>query len=347
MKHWNYKGVADITIGEVQTSKAPKIILAVVIVLISILITLGIYFREYIKDFFIAPEIILSDDYITLELNADFNAEDYILNHNAEYEILNADIDTSILNAEYIVTYNTWNKVSSNSVELKVRIIDDIAPSLKLKSNNKKIILDEANSFTLISGKSTDTNLGTDNFNLEKDISVEVSDNHTSKEDLLKSLKITPKELDFSLDTNEVSKNINITYEITDNSGLSTKAYLIILVVNGQSEISTPPVSSSSTPSYTPPDPPLESDYTPTESSSPPVYNPPTPTTPYIHGVHDIVVPVGTGLQQIVNELIDGVYGSGYISVEYRRVNPTIEGEYTVTFTSSDGVTEYCTVTVI
>lgn len=75
----------------------------------------------------------------------------------------------------------------------------------------------------------------------------------------------------------------------------------------------------------------------------------PTPTpepTPYINGVHNVTCKVGTNIQDVVNELLKGVYGSGYISLDYSSINTTIAGVYTATFNSSDGVTKTATVTV-
>ena len=71
------------------------------------------------------------------------------------------------------------------------------------------------------------------------------------------------------------------------------------------------------------------------------------PSQPYINGVHDITVKIGISFQDFVQQLTAGVQGSGYVSVNYSQVNLTIPGKYTVTFTSDDGVTKTCTVTVI
>lgn len=382
MKRWNYKGTADITIGEAQEHKAPKIILTVLIISIVVLVALVIYFRDYLHDLSVTPEIILSTTEVSVELASDFDAESYIISKGENYSITGDIVDTNILNAEYTVVYNTWNKVNSSSATLKVKIVDDIAPTITLKSNNKKINLDENNSFILISGESTDTTVGTKDFNLSKDIVVDVSDNNTSKEQLLSTLKITPETPDFTLEDTEFSKNITILFEVKDETGLISDKTMTITVINGTTEIphqnsssSSSLSSSSSSSSNKPVDKPIEK---PTSSSStssskpepPPVsssssssYTPPVssssskqssssskPSQPssaaFINGVHDITVPVGTGLQTIVTKLLDGVYGSGYITVEYRKVNPTIAGVYTVTFSSSDGIVKTCTVTV-
>lgn len=393
MKHWNYKGVADITIGEAQENKAPKVILIVLIIVLSTLAGLAIYFRDYLRDMAITPEIILSTHEVSVELGSEFNAETYIISKGDEYSITGDTVDTNVLNAEYTVIYTTWNKVNSSSTELKVKVVDDTAPTINLKSNNRKIKLDENGGFTLILGKSTDTTLGTKDFNAAKDILVEVTDNHTSEEDLLATLKITPNKPDFTLDENEFSKNITINYEIKDEVGLTASKNIIVTVINGVVEIpqsstssstststsssstsstsststssipissSKPPVSSSkpkpqsSSSTYSKPysssstySKPHSSSYTPPYSKPTSSSTPPVPSGAFINGVHDITVKEGTGLQTIVSQLLEGVYGSGYVTMEYRKVNPTVAGVYTVTFSSSDGVTETCTVTVI
>ena len=343
-------------------------------VLVVVLVALVIYFRDYLHDLAIIPEIILSTNEVSVELDSEFNAESYIISKGDNYSITGDIVDTSILNAEYTVIYNTWNKVNSSSNTLKVKIVDDIAPTIELKSNNKKIKLDENYNFTLILGESTDTTLGTNDFNIKKDIIVEVNDNHTSKEQLLSTLKITPENPDFTLKSTEFSKNITIKFEIKDEVGLITHKSIIITVVNGIAEIphqstssssiissttssstssssssssNKPPISSSSissSSSHKPSSSSSSSSSKPSQSSTSTSSN--KPTGAYINGVHDVTVPVGTGLQVIVSQLLEGVRGSGYVTVEYRKVNPTIPGVYTVTFTSDDGVVKTCTVTV-
>ena len=66
----------------------------------------------------------------------------------------------------------------------------------------------------------------------------------------------------------------------------------------------------------------------------------------YIEGVHDISVPVGTDVNTMNSELISGVTSSGYVSVDYSSVDLESPGEYTVVFTSDDGVTEEALVIV-
>ena len=73
----------------------------------------------------------------------------------------------------------------------------------------------------------------------------------------------------------------------------------------------------------------------------------PKPTEPavFINGVHDVRIPVGTDLSTFQQQLITGVYGSGYVSVDFSQVNLTVPGTYTATF-SCDGLVKTCTVTV-
>ena len=79
-------------------------------------------------------------------------------------------------------------------------------------------------------------------------------------------------------------------------------------------------------------------------------YVPPTTKAPsgaYINGVHDITVKVGTSPQEVLMKLVEGVYGSGYVSVDVSSVNTTVAGVYTATISSSDGVKKTAKVTII
>lgn len=106
----------------------------------------------------------------------------------------------------------------------------------------------------------------------------------------------------------------------------------------------TPTLAPGETPHPATPTPPTTK---PTATPKPTPKPTPTPEPkPYINGVHNVTCKVGTNIQDVVNELLKGVYGSGYISLDYSSINTTIAGVYTATFNSSDGVTKTATVTV-
>jgi len=212
MIEWNYAGDADITIGEVHISKTSKILLILLIIGLVILGGLAIYFRAYIYDYIANPSIILTDKEIELEINSDFNPEEYIANSTEgyTYEIIGSDIDTSKLNT-YRVTYNSKNKMRSNSVELIVNVVDTTAPEIELIKDMD----------LLVRGKDTD------NFNPSKYIK-KITDNY-SDEDNIKVDYTT--DIDFSKDT------VQIVFTATDeNDNVGTKT-LNLAIFENQEEL--------------------------------------------------------------------------------------------------------------
>lgn len=83
-----------------------------------------------------------------------------------------------------------------------------------------------------------------------------------------------------------------------------------------------------------------------TPKPTPKPTNTPKPE-PFINGVHDVTCTVGSNIQDVVAKLLQGVQGSGYVSLDYSSINTTKAGVYTATFTSSDGVTKTAKVTVV
>ena len=136
IQEWNYAHDADLTIGETHVSKTAKILLISLIVVLIILSGLAIYFRAYIYDYIVNPSVELSESSINLEVHSKFNPEEYITNINSgyTYEIEQNDINTDVL-GEYVVTYNSKNKVRQNSIQLTVNVVDTTGPNIELTSD--------------------------------------------------------------------------------------------------------------------------------------------------------------------------------------------------------------------
>jgi len=128
----------------------------------------------------------------------------------------------------------------------------------------------------------------------------------------------------------------SIVYKAVDSSGNSASTTLYITKTKKVVEQKQDVATSSNTTSDT-------SSNTTSDTSS----NTTSSSAPYIAGVHNITVRVGTSLADVASQLTSGVHGSGYVSLNYSSINLTTPGVYAATFTSSDGVTETATVTVI
>lgn len=362
MVEWHYSGEADITIGEVHISKTAKIILICLIIAIIAIIGLGIYFRHYIYDFIANPEILLSSDEVDLEVYSDFDPESYIKNKNDgyEYEIENADsVDTSKLGT-YNVKYKSHNRVKSTEITMKVNVVDTTAPVITLSKD----------ALMLSRGEET-KNFRARNY-LES-----VEDNYTSKENII---------VEWTNVLNFDKDEVEVIYSAQDEAGNTSTAKLTILVFDTQEEIekaleeerkrqeaenttedttedTTEKTTNKPTTQHTEA-PQTEAPTTakPTESpteaprtEAPTTTEAPTeaPTTteapkpePYIYGVHDITVPVGTDYNTMLLSLMSGVSGSGYVQCDYSAVNLNVPGTYRVNWSSDDGVSKVSYVTV-
>ena len=194
MIEWNYAGEADITIGEVHISKTSKIILILLIIGIIAICGLAIYFRAYIYDYIANPSIVLTEKEVNIEVNSSFNPEEFIANDTSGYiyEIIGSDIDTSKLGT-YTVTFNSKNRVKSNSIDLVVNIVDTTAPEITLIKDMD----------LLVRGKDTD------NFNPKKYLKT-VKDNYSDFDDI--KIEYTT-DIDFTKDT------VQIIFTATDKAG--------------------------------------------------------------------------------------------------------------------------------
>lgn len=321
---WMYDGSADITIGENKISNTSKIILVIVLILLVASAILVYLNKNFIIDYITKPKIVLTNSNVELELGQDFNYEDYLAEQDyaKRYKITypdNSEVDTTKV-GEYKVEYKLQTLTDTNVTTLKVKVVDKTKPTIVLTKQLLK----------LTRGKDTKE------FDPTKYIK-SYSDNYDKKEDLE---VIYTKTFDWSKD------EVTVDYSVKDKSGNIGNEKLVISVSdppkeepknnnNNNSGGNTNPGGSNNSGGGGNP----SGNRNPSGGGS-------HSSSPYINGVHNITVPVGTNFQSMVNKLISGVQGSGYVSVDYSGVNLTSPGRYKVTFTSDDGVTKTATVTV-
>lgn len=159
---WNYKGEADITLGERHASPVPKILTALIILAIVVVGILAFIQRDYFYDKLNNPHIVLTQESVTIPYQGKFNALDYIdqaktlrydkfmeygstmtfaPTEDSElppyYFVYDSNVDTSIP-GDYKVTYYSHNRIQENEVSLTVIVQapkDETAPTITLKTN--------------------------------------------------------------------------------------------------------------------------------------------------------------------------------------------------------------------
>ena len=354
MVEWNYAPDADITIGEQHISKTAKIILICLIIAIIVATGLGIYFRNYIYDFIADPQLILSENEVDLEVGTEFVPQNYIINENQGYEYTVEGIDSIKKDTlgDYQVVFISHNDVHEIQQVMTIHVKDTTAPNIELTED--MIMLTRGDD--------------TKNFK-PADYIKSVKDNYSKKENI--KIDFT-KSLDFTKD------KVEVIYSATDEAGNMSTATLNIAVYdsfeemekerlrkeaeekakeekeNKKTEEST--TEKQTTEQYTT-ERRTETEYQPPETEyQPPVTEAPTETQApvteapvqqaYINGVHDISVSVESDFSSMVNQLISGVSGSGYVSCDYSSVNLQVPGTYPVYWSSDDGASATSYVTV-
>lgn len=159
---WNYKGEADITLGEVHASPLPKILTALIVLAVIVVGILAFIQREFIYDNLNNPHIVLTQESVTIPYQGKFNALDYIdqtktlkydkfMEYGSTmtfapvedselppyYFVYDSNVDTSIP-GDYKVTYYSHNHIQDNEVSLTVTVtapVDETAPTITLKTN--------------------------------------------------------------------------------------------------------------------------------------------------------------------------------------------------------------------
>ena len=141
---WNYKGEADITIGERHASPIPKILTAIIILAIVVAGILVFIQRDVFYDKLNNPHIVLTQDSVTIDYQGNFNALDYIdknktlkYNQFMEYNstqpveeddtdfpytfTYTSNVDTSV-SGDYKVVYSSSIHIQENEVILNVTV---------------------------------------------------------------------------------------------------------------------------------------------------------------------------------------------------------------------------------
>lgn len=317
---WNYGGKADLTIGEIKLSNKAKIALIILLVILISGSILAFLNKEIVYDFVAKPEVILTEDKVEVELGSKFNCKDYVLakKYPKRYKITypdNKKVNTKKVGT-YKINYKLKTLTGTNISTLVVKVVDKENPVITLTTSEVTIKKEE-----------------TSNFNPASYIK-SVTDNCTPA----KKLKVDyPKKIDWS------SSAVNIDYVVKDEAGNIGKATLKV-------NVGAPPAASNSNSSSRGARSNGSGGYYRSHGSG---SNGNSSNSsgggggaPYISGVHNVSVPVGSSLSEVSSRLISGVSGSGYVSCDFSGVNTTAPGSYTVTFSSSDGVTKYATVTV-
>ena len=157
---WNYKGEADITLGERHASPIPKILTAIIILAIVVAGILVFIQRDVFYDKLNNPHIVLTQDSVTIDYQGNFNALDYIdknktlkynqfMEYNSTQPIdkndtdfpykftYTSNVDTSVP-GDYKVVYSSSNHTQENEVILNVTVsapVDEVAPTITLKTD--------------------------------------------------------------------------------------------------------------------------------------------------------------------------------------------------------------------
>lgn len=159
---WNYKGEADITLGERHASPLPKILTAFIVLAVIVVGIWTFIQRDYFYDKLNNPHIVLTQESATIPYQGKFDALDYIdqtktlrydkfMEYGSTmtfapveeselppyYFAYNSNVDTSIP-GDYKVTYYSHNHIQENEVSLSVTVtapVDETAPTITLKTN--------------------------------------------------------------------------------------------------------------------------------------------------------------------------------------------------------------------
>lgn len=320
-----YTKKADITLGEVKTNKWLITLLTFIILSLVTVSVLALNNQDKIYDYFVDPHSSLKVTSVDVEVGKGFNALEYV-NKNDKSKLEHPKKVSTEKVGKQEIKYISKNNFTQKSMTLTLNVVDKTDPVIELKQHSIVIERDK------------------DKVNA-KDYIKEYSDNYDDKDDL--ELSINDK-IDYKKDVQEV------VYEVKDKSGNVGKATLSVVIKDPPpkpkiiEKIVEKPIPSVTTPpSYS------SDDYSSGSSSSNDSssdsstdYREPKHSSPYISGVRDISVPVGTSPGELATKLVSGVSGSGYVSVSYSSVNTTVAGNYTVTYSSDDGATETATVTV-
>ena len=219
---WHYAHDADITIGEKHISHTAR---GLLIALLCMLCTVGgvaFYYRGYIYDYIADPNIILTNEVVQLDIDAPFNADEYVINNEGvPYEVVDANlVDTSIngkkidkktkVLSRYEVKYIIKNRARTHNKTLVVEVVDNKPPEIELK---KELVL-------LVRGSETNS------FNPKYFIKT-LKDNYSEE----KNIKV---EYPTTFDWKETT--FQVEYKATDEVGNSTTKVLNVGVMASEEE---------------------------------------------------------------------------------------------------------------
>lgn len=274
---WNYKGEADITLGEVHASPLPKILTALIVLAVIVVGILAFIQRDFIYDTFTNPHIVLTQESVNIPYNGTFDPYQYIdktktLKYNefidyrniayfAEGEIeqpysliIDYDIDTTKVGQTFIVKYLSSNRVNSSETTLKVNIIDDIPPTVILNKEEYELHNNDLSSFN-IENFIKDAELS-DNYSDVTLCSYIITDdsNNEISEDDIRNMYIDADIKSLASDCVDGRKNFidlkdeffnkiilspyNITYTFSDTENNTTSVSITILI-NNRNDIET------------------------------------------------------------------------------------------------------------
>ena len=244
---------------------------------------------------------------ITLEYDDSFIAENYVDSHSEGNNIMfiypSFVIDKL---GEYIVTYQISNGLKSIKQDLKVKIVDNTKPTIKLKTDEIKLIRD------------------VDDF-IGEDYIESYSDNYDSDP------VISVDELDWSLEEQVIE------YSVIDSSNNSSKASLKVLI---EDKPKPKPVVTNTNSNNTSNSNDSVVDTNRHEQSTPPVENKPKPeqssSGSSTVSCHNVTVKLNSDPHAAAYSTFDGVSGDAAVSLQYPELNTSVPGTYPVTYINTN-----------
>lgn len=320
MEKWYYKGEADITIGEYIDNR-PKYVLYIIIGLLGVLSVFAFVYRVHIYDFFVNPQIVLKYDEYEVSVGENIDLSKMIadnLSDSVKVEFP-SEVDTTKI-GEYNLVFKSSNTLNSIEKTMLLKVVDKKSPFLELSSDTIVIDRDKVN---------------------EIDVKAQLKDygdNYDNKESLIVEY---PENVDFS------KEQVDLVYKVSDSSGNSDSKTLRVFikekvepsVVEVVKEVPTVVQNNSQNTQ--------QSNTQQNSSSFNSSFSVSRSSSPYISGVKNHTVKVGTNFNTFVNMVSNGVMGSGYVSVNYSSVNLTKAGTYKVYYSGSDGASVTSTITVV
>ena len=279
-----------------------RILMMLAILGISALLFIGFNYAYelYRQDLFIE----FRNDEVTLECGEPFVPEDYVISRSEGDSILfiYPSLSTDEL-GEFTMTYQLSNGLKSIRKDLKIKVIDSIAPVLTLADEEVALIRNE------------------EKF-IPEDYIKEIRDNCDEEP------RLEISEIDTTLDEQEVM------YTLTDHSGNKTEASLKLILKDRPKNQSRPQSSVPQGELVSPSVDGNESNSADTgPDSSEPVASEAVKAEVYCHNV---TVPLGSDPGAAAYSTYDGLSGNITISIQYPELNTSMPGTYPVYYINQD-----------